>query len=493
MVQDQGIGIPLDKQTKLFDAFWQADDSTTREHGGTGLGLAISSQLVNLMGGSLRVESKPNVGTKFWFTIKLTVCDTTSNYARDQRWLKNVRVLVLDDNATNREILQSQLRTFGATVSEAATGGQAIEMLLGAQSVGNTYGLLILDYMMPKMDGGAVIEKLKSEPSIRDIPTIILSSAGHPIENKYENVASVKCFLEKPVRLSQLKVGLTKVFTEQSADTDRSDDAPASSAIANSRILLAEDNPVNQEVALNMLESFGAKVTLADNGKEAFEHLKHAEFDVVLMDLQMPIIDGLQVTQSYREFENAPDAESKTPIIALTANVLAETRANCIQSGMSDYLSKPFSRATLRRRLESWLTQGYFEEEVPGPEQNAPDNSMEQVSAIDTTVLEKIRDMQQDGQPDLLEKIISIYRDASSKLMISIRSGLKGGDLKVVQHAAHDLKSSSANIGATQLSRYVKELESSCKINNSATAKRLGVIVENEYQAVLKSLNKKLD
>ena len=493
-VEDQGIGIPPDKQGKLFDAFWQADDSTTREHGGTGLGLAISNELVELMGGSLHLESIMGKGTRFWFHIPLKICDPSSAYAAEQRWLKGTRVLVLDDNATNREILKVQFKNFGATVSEAASGTQAIEMLQGAHAVGNPYGLLVLDYMMPEMDGVAVLDTLNQVPDVKDIPVIVLSSAGQPINTEIPSLNDVKYFLEKPVRQSQLRECITNIFSQQLSDDVKVSDL-ISPVINKKQILLAEDNPVNQEVAINMLESFGADVTLAQNGKETLTELADGSFDLVLMDLQMPMIDGLEVTRLFRQMEEEKQVSEKTPIIALTANVLSETKHNCAQAGMNDYLSKPFSRIDLKNKLERWLDiegQASFETLSNELTKTVAENQ-EPLASIDNSVLDKIREIQQPGQPDLVKKVIQIYQDNSKEHMANLEKAYQENDSSSIQQIAHNLKSSSANVGATQLSRLFKELEISRKENDQSSLDRLMSAIRDEYQSVLHFLQQELN
>lgn len=487
-VQDDGIGIDPQKQAHIFDSFSQADDSTTREYGGTGLGLAISNQIVELMGGSLHVESELGSGSLFWFTVPLLINDGAKSQSIDDKIIDDIRVLVLDDNATNREILLTQIRNLGARVSEASTGVQAIEMLQGAEAFGNSYDLLVLDYLMPEMDGLSVIEKIREMPNIWGMPIIFLSSSGQPINANEEHLKSIKCFLEKPVKLSQLKECIAGVFSNQ--EEIRSDSQKNNSFVDGCRILLAEDNPVNQEVAVNMLESFGACVILANNGQEALDLLRDNEVDLILMDCQMPLIDGFEATRLYRKTEQCSDDTCRIPIIALTADVLSDTEQNCIDSGMDDYLSKPYAQAALREKIEYWLSCRNKQSKLKTCESTLNEKQSSMKSCIDESSLDEIRAIQQPGRPDLVKKIISIYLDSSKNVSEQMQEGIDVKNYNTITTIAHSMKSSSANVGALKLAEYFMKLEFLCKEKNNDLIQEMIKTIDEEQQSVNQDLRR---
>ncbi len=483
-VSDSGIGISTDKLNHIFDSFSQADDSTTREYGGSGLGLAISKQLVELMNGNLYVESQLDVGSTFWFEIPLQISHCDDQPASPIADLRNLRVLVLDDNATNREILCSQVKRLGADASEASTGKQALEMIRGAQAIGNSYQLLITDYMMPEMDGITIAGLIHRELNIKDLPIIILSSGGDTINLNDVHLKSVHCVIDKPVKSDQLEKCISRIFLNIKLDKSHTKKSQSTShLIHNILVLLAEDNPVNQEVALGMLENMGARVILANNGKEALEQLERHDIDIVLMDCQMPVLDGLQTTQIYRTKEKQKGSSKHIPIIALTANVLSDTEQRCIQSGMDDYLSKPYSQESLYQTIRYWLPHYKSDSRLTHSTSSTRARTAESTS-IDVSVLNKIRDLQQPGKIDLVDKIVNIYLDSSHELMDQIHQGLGTSNFESIQFAAHSLKSSSANIGALQLAKHYKDLDLACKKRDHDLVRRTISAIDEEYLSV---------
>lgn len=488
-VTDTGIGIDPDKLQHIFGSFSQADDSTTREYGGSGLGLAISKQLVELMGGELNVESRLNIGSTFWFTIPLHITHGSNQLPVVVSELSDIRILVLDDNATNREILCDQVKRLGADVSEASTGKQALEMIRGAQAIGNSYRLLITDYMMPEMDGLTVAGLISCELNIKDLPIIILSSGGDTIDPENAKINSVKCILDKPVRSEQLNKCIAQVFSDITNHRSASDNRIISPSISNILVLLAEDNPVNQEVALGMLENMGAKVILANNGKEALEQLDKHNIDIVLMDCQMPVLDGLQATIIYRRKEQQMQGSQHIPIIALTANVLSDTEQRCIESGMDDYLSKPYSQDLLYQTIKYWLPHYRREPSKSIKQKEDQRDLMPATSSLDATVLERIRELQQPGKRDLVEKIVTIYLESSKMLMEQIHQSMDNGDYESIQAAAHSLKSSSANIGATNLAKHYRDLDLACKKEDDDLIRHIIVAIDGEYLLVIDEIS----
>ncbi|MFZ5496054.1 MAG: PAS domain S-box protein [Verrucomicrobiota bacterium] len=366
-VVDTGIGIAPEVQQRLFQAFTQADSSTTRKYGGTGLGLAISRQIVHLMGGQIGVESEPGKGSNFWFTAKLRKLAglpraTRENYARD---LFDLRVLVVDDNATNRQILRHQIVAWKMQKGSAASGFEALKILRAAAAEGKPYDVALLDMQMPEMDGLTLARAIKADPAIAATRLIILTSLGHvlsPAELKHHGIDA---YLIKPVKQSRLFDCLVDVVG--SAKAEHVFAKPASplpgSALPDSpskaRVLLAEDNAVNQKVALSQLKKLGYHADAVGNGIEAVQALDDVPYDLIFMDCQMPEMDGYEATQAIRKREQealaAGRPRPRIHIIAMTANAMQGDREKCLAAGMDDYISKPVREADLRAALERWF------------------------------------------------------------------------------------------------------------------------------------------
>jgi two-component system, sensor histidine kinase and response regulator len=366
-VKDTGIGIPADVQDRLFQAFTQADNSTTRKFGGTGLGLAISRQLVSMMGGEIGVRSEAGKGSTFWFTARLdkqtgAPRPAPSIYFRD---LFDLRVLVVDDNATNRQILRHQLYAWKMQKGSASDGFEALELLRAAAKEGRPYELALLDMQMPEMDGMTLARSIKADPAIASTRLIILTSMGHMHTQEELKAAGVEAFLVKPVKQSRLfdclisvlgRSAAEHVFAKPAAGSKAEAPLPETAHVQRARILLAEDNLVNQKVALAQLRALGFSADSAANGHEVISALKLAPYDIILMDCQMPDMDGYEATRRIRQAERAAEAGWRAPIriIAMTANAMSGDREKCLAAGMDDYLSKPVRRAELALAMARW-------------------------------------------------------------------------------------------------------------------------------------------
>jgi signal transduction histidine kinase/CheY-like chemotaxis protein len=367
-IKDTGVGISEDVQQRLFQAFTQADNSTTRKYGGTGLGLAISKQLVEMMGGKIGVRSEPGMGSTFWFSARLEkqtgpAEPAPSIYFRD---LFDLRVLVVDDNATNRQILRHQLFAWKMQKGSAANGFEALDLLRSAVADGKPYDLALLDMQMPEMDGMTLARAIKADPSIASTRLIILTSMGYMHSQPELKAAGVDAYLVKPVKQSRLFDCLVNVLGRAAAEhvfAAPTSDAPAGPnqddlAVARqTRILLAEDNIVNQKVALAQLKGLGFTADAVANGHEVLSALKQVPYDIILMDCQMPEMDGYEASRMIRQAERTSNHNWKAPmhIIAMTANAMTGDREKCLAAGMDDYLSKPVRKAELRSALLKWL------------------------------------------------------------------------------------------------------------------------------------------
>jgi CheY-like chemotaxis protein len=365
------VGIPPEVQARLFQAFSQADTSTTRRYGGTGLGLAISKQLVVMMDGQIGVESEAGKGSTFWFTAQFQKPATSPVHQANERdgW-SNLRVLVVDDNATSRQILRHQIFAWKLQKGSAAGGHEALRVLRAAAAENRAYDIALLDVEMPEMDGLTLARAIKADPAINATRLIALAPLGHALSAGEMQEAGIEASLSKPVKQSHLfdclvgVIGKSEAASLWSAKTNGA--APVALApelgrrLGGVRILLAEDNSVNQKVALALLKKFGCSADAVGNGVEVIEALQRVRYDLVLMDCQMPEMDGYEATRLIRKRE--ADAAQPCPwkgpihIIALTASAMQGDREKCLAVGMSDYISKPVRLAEIQAALERWVS-----------------------------------------------------------------------------------------------------------------------------------------
>ncbi len=366
-VRDTGIGIPPEKLADLFEEFTQADASTTRKYGGTGLGLAISKQIVELMGGAIGVESTPGEGSTFWFTLKLPLSPSPPTPPPPPTDLKDVRVLIVDDDAANRCILHEQLRSWGMRSEAVASPMEALAALRAAHADGDRYQISILDHQMPDVDGEMMAQAIKADPLLRETVLLILTSMGEVGDAKRFAEAGFAAFLLKPARQSILMDALATVWAAHTGEVDiglvtRHSLADARAAAPTKvsstdhtmkrLVLVAEDNIVNQKVAQRLLEKLGYRTQIVANGQEAVDMLETAPFDIVFMDCQMPEMDGYQATAEIRRREGD---SAHIPIVAMTAHTLPGDREKCLDAGMDDYIPKPVNSEQLREVLERWV------------------------------------------------------------------------------------------------------------------------------------------
>ena len=350
-VRDTGSGIPLERQAAIFEAFTQADGSTTRRHGGTGLGLTICRQLVALMGGEIGLESQPGVGSTFWFDLSFEAAAVAPVPPAPVECLHRLRVLVVDDNATNRMILRETLRAWGCRPEEAADGMVALAALAAAVDT-DPFGLVVLDMQMPGLDGAAVADRIRAEARYAGVPLVLLSSMAALRDVRGGPFAAT---LAKPVRQAVLLRTLREVLGEARQPRQPRARPVRVSSGERLRVLLAEDNAVNRAVALRMLDKLGCDAEAVENGRQAVEAVALARYDLILMDVQMPEMDGFEATAAIRRGEGHA---TRIPIVAMTAHAMQGDRERCLAADMDDYIAKPFVIAALAQTVTRWAPRG---------------------------------------------------------------------------------------------------------------------------------------
>ena len=532
-VADTGIGIPVHAQANIFEPFAQGDGSTTRKYGGTGLGLAIVKQLAEMMHGSVSVHSIPGHGSTFSFTVRLQMSAESSSAAGARRYdLDGLRVLIVDSNPTTRSILENQLKAWHMHYGATESGAEALAFLQYKSTRGTPYDLVILDSQLPDMDTLTLTRAIKSRAEASGLRLVMLSAMAQAEDAEVLQQAGIQAIVTKPFRQSRLYDCLATVMggslEEQTALRRIVPQQAEVRTVAHGRILLAEDNPVNQEVALGMLEALGCHADLASNGQEVLDALKQKTYDLILMDCQMPEMDGFEATRCIREMEqerstvdvrhinpepssdaqhpnlkprtsNLEPSSSRIPIVAVTAHAITGDRERCITAGMDDYLSKPFVQDQLQALLLRWLPlrpEG-SESRPPNREPRTsipePRTSNLNPGSIDPRAWESIRSLQRPGQPDMLCKVIDKYLSSSRQLLDTMRSAVPQGDAGALHRTAHSLKSSSATLGALRLAALCKEVEAMGRNNMLNGMSALWEKIEAEYAVVQNALMDELN
>ncbi len=484
-VEDTGIGIAAAAQRRIFEHFSQADGSTTREFGGTGLGLAICRQLVELMGGRIEVDSTPGQGARFRIALELPRASGVAAGPVDTTLLAGVRVLVVDDNASNREILHTQLAGWQMRVSCADSGEQALLELADAVRAGDPVQLAILDMHMPRMDGLQLARAITARTELQATRMVMLTSALESGDAPMRRQAGILHCVNKPVRQSELHDRLSSVLLDSTAETAPAvpvaagPAAPATPRAASpGRVLLAEDHPVNQVVATAMLARIGLAVDVAGNGEEALALCARHDYDLVLMDCQMPLMDGYQATAAVRAREAG--GARRLPIVALTANALEGDRQHCLAAGMDDYLAKPYTQRQLEEVLRRWLQPGTRPEARHAHAPVAVAAALP--AAINRKALEQLRELDPAGGMGLARQILQIYLESSAAPLGQIEHAIAASDADAVRRAAHSLKSSSANVGADTLSGLFRQLEARGREARLDEARELYAAARREYE-----------
>ncbi|WP_160311643.1 response regulator [Streptacidiphilus melanogenes] len=452
-VADTGIGIEPDQQSRMFDAFAQADSSTTRRYGGTGLGLAICRRLVDAMGGTLGMRSRPGHGSTFWFTfpLRLPAVGEQPPPVPQPASLRGRRVLVVDDNRTNREILEVQLRNWQMHPTSVNSGPRALDELRRACTAGEPYDLAIIDHRMPDMDGLELAERVTTAPILAGTRLLLLSSDGI-VDPAQLHAAGFRDSVCKPVRQSELLERLGRLMapgTVTSTPIPARPNAPAPPP-ARGKVLLVEDNEINQMVALGLLTRLGYEADVANDGAKALELLSAHPYQAVLMDCRMPGMDGYTATHLLRDRE-WEESGPRLPVIAMTASALAEDRDRCLAAGMDDYLTKPLAVSDLERALSRWI------ENRPGGLDAGP-------TADPHPVLRRLAEIRGDETAEslrLVTELAASFLERAPGLVEALRAAADNQDATAIEEHGHTLKGAAGNIGATDLASCAASLEDS--------------------------------
>ncbi|WP_414548073.1 response regulator [Anabaena sp. CCY 0017] len=469
-VTDTGIGISFEDQNKLFQPFSQVDASITRRYGGTGLGLAICQQLVDLMGGEIGVDSEPGEGSQFWFELTFTKRPQPVSPVQNGEILQNRRLLVVDDNATNRKIIYDQATHWGMEVDEAASATQALNALETAVEKGILYDVVLIDMQMPQVDGLTLGRQIKTNPVIADIPIIMLTSTNQREEVQQALNIGFASYLVKPVKASRLLDTIINVLEipDKTIQIELPISEQTSVNKSKLRVLIAEDSLVNQKVALKQLQNLGYAADVAGNGQEVLQLLERIPYDFILMDCQMPILDGLETTKEIRR-----RMDRQPVVIAMTAHAMKEDKQNCLDAGMNDYLSKPVNKEKLADVLNHWSQiilrkNVYFE------------------LAIDWQHLQQISE----NDPEFELELLQIFVEDSELHLEATKAAIATNNFQQLAREAHHIKGASSNIGAISMETAADKLEKLSHQNESVGTNELVAELEDFIQEIKSFLAK---
>jgi CheY-like chemotaxis protein/HPt (histidine-containing phosphotransfer) domain-containing protein len=498
-VRDTGIGIPVDRLARLFKSFSQADASTSRQYGGTGLGLAISKRLVELMGGKMWVESVPQKGSTFHFTLTAAPAPATQRSPMElpQPQLADLRLLIVDDNPTNRRLLALQTSKWGMVPRDAQSGRQALEWL----RAGEHFDLAILDMQMPEMDGVMLASEIRKLPGTAHLPLVLLASMGvHANDPDFTKAAFASCLTKpiKPVQLHEVLVRVasgTKLAVKKAPVAAKLDPSLASRLPL--RVLLCDDNVINQKVALRLLQQMGYRADLAANGLEALAALDRQPYDLIFMDVMMPELDGLEATRLIRERQKQkrqfPNYKSSIIVVAMTANAMQGDREKCLAAGMDDYIAKPVRLEDVRTMVERWGAAASLTDAEPAPAETqsvsaapapapvaAPPPAAHQAPPVE---MERLLDFT-DGNADSLRELVALYLKQTGEQIGQLTAAVGANTPPEVRRLAHSCAGASATCGMRRLVPLLRELERQGFEGKLTNAEALCQQVTQEFEAI---------
>ncbi|MFQ5686099.1 MAG: response regulator, partial [Candidatus Scalindua sp.] len=480
-IRDTGIGIPADRMDCLFKSFSQIDASTTRKYGGTGLGLTISKQIVELMGGQIGVKSKEGKGSVFWFTVVLGKQPPEQQHPIELGVIENIRVLVVDDNDTNRNIFRKYLESWHCRIEEAGSAVNAMKKLNNAVSANDSFKVVLIDYCMPEKDGESLCRTIKADPQLKNLILVMITSIGRRGDAEHFRRLGFAAYLTKPLKKSRL-LDCLRIVTGESTSNEKDSSTQIVTRYSISedykqrvRILLAEDNMVNRKIALHILEKkLGFHADAVNNGREAIESLERSDYDIVLMDCQMPEIDGYDATRKIRD-ESSSVRNHRIPIIAMTANAVDGDREKCLEAGMDDYVAKPINMQEFADVIKRYLRNGREQLNNFGL-RNAECGLKRSKSEIGQEVTVS-KETKQEDVPDL---IYSEYADDADLVELidefaagleadveSMRKALENGNHDGLRRLAHQMKGAGGSYGYPMLTEAAKTIEEAAKVKDN--------------------------
>lgn len=498
-VSDTGVGINAYHHERIFESFRQSDDFQTRKRGGTGLGLAICKQLVRLMGGNIGVNSEPGSGTTLWFELSLALQSNIVQRAFPPHpSIASLRVLVAESHSASAHAVAGQLRDWGAVCHLAATYRETITLFKDCAASGKPYDLLIMQCDLGGRGIGDFYSEIKKDGTSKDTNLIVLVTYHDFTGPADDAIPESAVELRKPVHMRSLHDAVVQAMNAAGSGMKPvKDSTTVESAPISARVLVVEDNPVNLFVVQTMLESIGCEVHVAVDGAEGVSAALSNEYDLVFMDCQMPVVDGYEATRRIRLEEQKRRLEQPTTIVALTANAMSGDREHCLESGMNDYLAKPFTEEQLRYMLQKHHRFANGTREAPPcATQNAGSavkgNGKDDGPVLDASVIEKLRSLQHRTKRDVLSETVRLFYESSKTSLDALRAAVRAGDVTGIRDAAHSLKSSSYLVGANRLSDLCRRLEEQARRNRIDSSNELLERVEPEYETVRACLGSEL-
>jgi PAS domain S-box-containing protein len=481
-ITDTGIGIPKAAQERIFNAFEQADGSMTRRFGGTGLGLSLSKRLVGLMGGEIGIDSEPGAGSTFWFTVALQPSSVSQQPLCDSI-LKQKRVLIVDDVALNRKILERFTHQWGMQPHCVESGEAALQALEESANKGEGYDLALIDHQMPGINGLILAGHIRQQPRFANTKLVLHSSEAEKLSKQPEQLSYLDAILRKPLRRRTLHHQMLRLY-DQTIQSQQTEQVDQSSEWLHQRVLLVDDNDVNRMIARGMLEKQGiTTIEMAENGQQALELVQANHYDMVLMDVQMPVMNGHEATRAIRQYEGG---ERHTTVIALTAHAFAEDIERCTEAGMDDYLSKPLQQTALKNIMAKWLNAKSADDhadntstdEAPQEATPVPDTESSAIDSAAIAVLMEVLGV------DGLKLSAETFMGDAPKQIANMHAAFENSDWELLSRSAHTLKGSSGNFGATRLAELSHQLELQARAQKSEDIGELIDEVENSFLTV---------